>query len=70
MNLEQRQTAMRLKNKKRLDSVAETRVRAAMFLLLASGDDEDLDGVAARFGRTKAWMRKWAEAKYPLLPYF
>jgi hypothetical protein len=67
--LEQRQTAMRLKNKRRLDAVAETKVRCSIYLLLASGDD-DLDALARRFDRSREWMKDWVAAKCPLFPYF
>jgi hypothetical protein len=72
-SLEAKQAAMRLKRGRRLDSVAETKCRAAMFLLLSCSDDEEddvLGRVGRQFGRDKAWMEKWAKAKFPLLSYF
>jgi len=64
--LEQKQTAMRLKNGKRPDYVAEARVRVSLYLLLVAGD-EDLDRLARRFDRSRAWLKGWVDDGCPLM---
>jgi hypothetical protein len=64
--LEQKQTAMRLKNGKRPDYVAEAKVRCALYLLLVTGD-EDLDQLARRFDRSRSWLKDWVDDGCPLM---
>ncbi|MGA9608372.1 MAG: hypothetical protein WBR21_15345 [Rouxiella badensis] len=68
--LEQRQAALRLRNGKYPDVLAEGKVRLSMWLLLETDPDADLDRLARRFDRSRVWMEKWVAAKCPLFPYF
>jgi hypothetical protein len=61
---------MRLRKGRYPDVVAETKVRASMYLLIEADPDVDLDRMARRFERSRAWMEKWVAAKCPLFPYF
>lgn len=64
--LEQKQTAMRLKNGKRPDYVAEAKVRVSLYLLLVTGE-EDLDQLARRFDRSRGWLKDWVDDGCPLM---
>jgi len=69
-SLEQKQTAMRLKNGGYPSLLEEGKVRLSMWLLLEADPDVDLGKLGRRFGRTKTWMERWVNAQCPLFPYF
>jgi hypothetical protein len=75
MNLEQAQSAMRIrqtnqsrpgrKNPLVHDPIAEGRARCAMFCLFVGG--LTVEQIARRYGRSPRWVQNWVDANMPLV---
>ena len=68
--LEQKQSWLRLKSGEYPNLLEEGRIRLSMWLLLETDPGADLGRLGRKFGRTRSWMERWANAKCPLFPYF